>query len=117
MSEHVHVRVSLSEELERAILAIAAGLSSAYGDTHLLHHLQEMERRIMATMKELQDAVAAEDTVIDSVLELVKGLVQKIADLNISNPADAAARDALVTDIKARTDAMAAAVVSGTPAA
>lgn len=113
MSEHVHVRVSLSEELERAILAIAAGTASAYGDTKLVHYLQEMERRIMATMKELQDAVAAEDTVIDSVLELVKGLAQKIADLAPNQ----AAIDALAADVKAQADKMAAAVAANTPAA
>ncbi len=67
----------------------------------------------MATLKDLQDAVAAEDTVIDSAVTLIQGLAAQIAALAPTQ----AAIDALAADVKAKSDALAAAVAAGTPAA
>ena len=67
----------------------------------------------MATLADVQAAVTAEDTVIDSAITLIQGLAAQIAAL----PANQAAIDALATDVKAKSDALAAAVAANTPAA
>lgn len=71
------------------------------------------QQTIMATLKDLQDAVAQEDTVIDSALALIQGLADQVAALT----PDQAAIDALAADIKGKSDALAAAVAANTPAA
>ena len=67
----------------------------------------------MSALSDLQAAVAAEDTEIDSVLVLLKGL----KDALDAAGTDPAALAALSADIAAKTQAMAAAVVANTPAA
>ncbi len=71
---------------------------------------QQMEK-LMATLADVQAAVAAEDTVIDSAIALLKGLAQQIADLKPNQ----AAIDALAADVGAKTKALADAVVANTP--
>lgn len=65
----------------------------------------------MATLKDVQDAVTAEDTVIDSAVALIQGLAAQVAALAPNQ----AAIDALAADIKNKSDALAAAVVANTP--
>jgi len=65
---------------------------------------------IMQTLADLQAAVAAEDTVIDSAVTLIQGLAAQIAALK----PDQAAIDALATDVKAKGDALAAAITANT---
>lgn len=68
----------------------------------------------MSTLQDITDAVAAEKTVVDSVVTLL----QKIeADLAAAIAAqDPAAMQAVVDLIHQNTDALSAAVVAGTPA-
>lgn len=67
----------------------------------------------MATLQDLQAAVAAEDTVIDSAIALLRGLAAQVAAL----PPDQAAIDALAADITAKTGVLSAAVSANTPGA
>lgn len=67
--------------------------------------------QIMATLQDLQAAVTAEDTVIDSAITLLQGLAAQIAALTPNQ----AAIDALAADISAKTQALADAVVANTP--
>lgn len=67
----------------------------------------------MATLKDVQDEVAAQKTVTDSAIALLNGLAAQVAAL----APDQAAIDKLAADIKAQTDALAAAVTADTPAA
>lgn len=67
----------------------------------------------MAGLEELKNAVAAERTVTESAIKLLDGLAAKIAAL-APNQADI---DALAADVKAQTDALAAAVAADSAAA
>jgi hypothetical protein len=68
---------------------------------------------MMAAIDDLTAAVAAEDTVIDSAVTLLNGIPALIAAAGV----DPAALTALQADIQAKTAALAAAVIVGTPAA
>jgi hypothetical protein len=75
-------------------------------------HLIRMENKIMAALDDLQAAVAAEDTVVDSAVALLQGLKAAL---------DAAGTDpvklsALSADITAKTASLSAAVAANTPA-
>ena len=65
----------------------------------------------MAAIDDLQAAVAAEDTVIDSAVTLLNGIPALIAAAGV----DPAKLTALQTDIQTRTASLAAAVLVGTP--
>lgn len=71
----------------------------------------------MATLDTLVTDVAAEDTAIDSAVKLLQGLSAQVAALTTSqtDPATASKINALASDIEAKTAALAAAVVVGTP--
>jgi hypothetical protein len=69
--------------------------------------------QIMATLADLQTAVTAEDTVVDSAITLLQGLAAQVAALTPNQ----AAIDALAADITAKTQGLAAAVAANTPAA
>lgn len=66
---------------------------------------------IMATLADVQAAVTAEDTVIDSAVTLLNGLAAQIAALAPNQ----AAIDALAADVTSKTAALAAAVTANTP--
>jgi hypothetical protein len=66
---------------------------------------------IMATLSDLQAAVTAEDTVIDSAITLLNGLAAQVAALQPNQ----AAIDALAADISAKTAQLANAVTANTP--
>ena len=74
---------------------------------------QKLESRIMAAIDDLQAAVAAEDTVIDSAVALIQGIPALIAAAGV----DPAKLAALQTDIAAHATTLAAAVAANTPAA
>jgi hypothetical protein len=71
------------------------------------------QEAIMAAIDDLQAAVAAEDTVIDSAIALINGIPALIAAAG-TDPAKLAA---LQADITAKSRALAAAVAANTPAA
>jgi hypothetical protein len=71
------------------------------------------QEAIMAAIDDLQAAVAAEDTVIDSAIALINGIPALIAAAG-TDPAKLAA---LQADITAKSGALAAAVAANTPAA
>jgi ABC-type transporter Mla subunit MlaD len=78
-----------------------------------LRLLHEGMIKIMATLADVQAAVTAENTVIDSAVALIQGLAAQVAALAPNQ----AAIDALAADIKAKSDSLAAAVAANTPAA
>lgn len=65
----------------------------------------------MAAIDDLQAAVAAEDTVIDSAVTLLNGIPALIAAAGV----DPAKLAALQSDITAKTTALSAAVLANTP--
>ncbi len=67
----------------------------------------------MAAIDDLQAAVAAEDTVIDSAIVLIQGIPALIAAAGV----DPAKLAALQADITAKSTALATAVAANTPAA
>lgn len=74
--------------------------------------LERMET-IMSALDDLQAAVAAEDTVIDSAITLIQGIPALIAAAGT----DPAKLQALSADITAKSTALAAAVAANTPVA
>ena len=68
---------------------------------------------IMAAIDDLQAAVTAEDTVIDSAIVLIQGIPALIAAAGV----DPAKLAALQADITAKSTALANAVAANTPAA
>jgi hypothetical protein len=71
------------------------------------------QETIMSALTDLQAAVAAEDTVIQSAVTLINGIPALIAAAGT----DPAALAALQTDITTQAAALAAAVTANTPAA
>src|SRR5882762_9309489 len=79
----------------------------------LLKEILHKENLIMATIQDVQAAVAAESTVDDSIITLLNGIVQQLKDAQASgNPA---ALDAVVQSIQANTTKLQAAVTANTP--
>lgn len=94
----------MSQHLEYALEVLALSID------RLIHKVEIMS----AQLDTLTAAVAAEDTVIASLLALLNGLAAQIAAI----PADdSAALAALAADIQAKTALMSAAVLANTPAA
>jgi len=78
----------------------------------LLKQILHKENQIMATIQDVQAAVAAESTVDDSIITLLNGIVQQLKDaLATGNPA---ALDAVVQSIQANTAKLQAAVTANT---
>lgn len=73
----------------------------------------------MKTLEDLKADVASEETVITANNTLLAGLSAQIAALKTTqtDPATAAAIDALATQVEADRDSLSAAVVANTPAA
>jgi len=80
----------------------------------ILDRIDQLEKRIMSALSDLQAAVAAEDTAIASVITPLNGLKAAL-DAAIAS-GDPAALTALSTDIGNQTTALANAVTSNTPA-
>ncbi len=80
----------------------------------LLKEILHKENKIMATIQDVQAAVAAESTVDDSIIALLNGIVQQLKDAQASG--DPAALDAVVQGIQANTAKLQAAVTANTPA-
>ena len=70
------------------------------------------QETMMAAIDDLQAAVAAEDTVIDSAITLIQGIPALIAAAGV----DPAKLAALQSDITTKSSALAAAVAQNTPA-
>src|SRR5260370_20233843 len=92
-------------------------------DREVLRRLEEIEYKvdlmldkqemIMSAIDDLQAAVTAEDTVIDSAITLIQGIPALIAAAGV----DPAKLTALQADITTKTKALADAVAANTPAA
>ena len=80
--------------------------------TAALSQLDSKLETIMQTLADLQAAVAAENTVIGSAITLINGLAAQIAALT----PDAAAIDALATDVAAKAKALGDAITANTHA-
>lgn len=72
-----------------------------------------MEQNMSKAMDDLIAEVAAEKTVIDSAITLIEGFSQRLTDAGV----DATKLAALVTDMQAEKDKLAASVAANTPAA
>lgn len=79
----------------------------------ILHAIQSLGDTIMSALTDLQAAVAAEDTVIDSAVVLLQGLKTSL-DAAIAS-GDPAALTALSADIGAKTKSLADAITANTP--
>ena len=79
-------------------------------DNSKLDEIIKNQIQIMQELEDLKAAVAAEDTVIDSAVTLLNGIAAQIAALTPDKDAIAA----LAADVKAKTQTLADAVVSGT---
>lgn len=77
--------------------------------------IQRQGETIMATLADVQAKVAAEGTVVDSAVVLLKGLKDQLDAAIASN--DPAALQALSDSIGSQTDTLATAVATNTPAA
>src|SRR6266403_1761913 len=92
-------------------------------DPEVLRRLERIEDKVdlllnqqetmMSALDDLQAAVAAEDTVIDSAITLINGIPALIAAAGV----DPAKLTALQADITAKSKALADAVAANTPAA
>jgi hypothetical protein len=74
--------------------------------------LVAMEKRLMSAIDELKAAVAAEKTVVDSAVVLIKNLADQVEQ----NQNDPVALQALVDDVRAQTQELADAVTPPAPA-
>lgn len=98
--------------------------------TYLIHHVLDLEQQvrdltrltrllnaqehiIMADLSTLADSVAANGDVVDSAITLLNGLYEQLQAAGT----DPAAIAALADELKAQTDALAAAVAANTPVA
>ncbi len=98
---HIH---NDDSAIERKLDQILSALAS----------MEQKDTQIMAALDDLKAAVAAEDTVVDSAVVLLKGLKDALdAAIASGNPADLTA---LSADIGARTKALSDAVAANTPA-
>jgi len=79
-----------------------------------LDRIIQKQEIIMATLVDIQAAVAAEKTVEDSVLALLAGLAQQLKDAIAAN--DPVAMQAVVDSLNSNAAAMASAVTANTPA-
>ena len=100
---HIHVHVKPDHE-------VLARLDEILDKLDLVTSNQET---MMAAIDDLQAAVAAEDTVIDSAIALIQGIPALIAAAGV----DPAKLAALQSDITAKSTALATAVAANTPAA
>jgi DNA-binding FadR family transcriptional regulator len=80
----------------------------------ILTALSKLETRIMATLKDVLDAVTSETMIDDSVVTLLTQLHDQLAAAIAAN--DPAALQAIVDGIAANTAKLAAAVTANTPA-
>ena len=103
INANIFIRSEDEHQLHRIETAIAA----------LTDLVTTQGAHIMSALSDLQTAVAAEDTVIDSAVTLINGLAAQIAALT----PDQDAINALAADVNARASALAAAISTNTPAA
>lgn len=110
--------MSLFPNLDRQLVEDKGEILAAI---HALYHavmerfetIEERLDKMVNTMADIQAAVTAEDTVVDSAIALLQGLAAAVAALKPNQ----AAIDALAADITAKTSALSNAVVANTPAA
>jgi hypothetical protein len=79
----------------------------------LLLHVINKENLIMATIQDINAAIAAESSVDDSIITLLNGIVQQLKDAQASN--DPAALDVVIAGITANTKKIQDAVTANTP--
>lgn len=98
---------NILEELRNLLDEFEGHLSIA----HKLDKILANQEKIMSALSDLQAAVSAEDTVIDSAITLLQGLAQALKDAGT----DPVALAALQADIVAKTQSLATAVATNTP--
>ncbi len=85
----------------------------------LLHHIIGQLEKIMATLDETLAAVTAEDSKVDSIIALVGGLKQQLADAlaGVTLPPDTQAKvDAIFAQATASAGKIDTAISANTPA-
>ncbi len=98
--------MAIEIQILREIVAKGSELLSA------VNFLKTQGEHIMSKIADLQAAVAASDAVIHSAVVLINGLAQQVKDAGT----DPVALAAVIADIEANKDALAAAVAANTPA-
>lgn len=95
-----------SSRLERLIIKQA---------DRIIYHIQKAEQLIMGKFDALSAAVAEDTTVTQSVITLLDGIAQQIADLIAAGTVDAAELQNLVDQITANSATLSEAVTANTP--
>jgi len=85
-----------------------------FGIFRKLNQIIANQEKIMATLADLQNEVAAVKTVEDSAEALIAGLAQQLKDALAQN--DPAAIQAVIDNLEASKTALASAVAQNTPA-
>jgi hypothetical protein len=106
-TQQYDILLRLEKHLEEAIHAIAR-------IERVVERLHREGHKIMATLADIQAAVAAEKTVEDSVITLLGQISQQLKDAIAAN--DPAAMQAVVDQIDANAKALSDAVTANTPA-
>jgi len=101
----LHVIFENDPDTERKLDRILAALAS----------ITTKENTIMATLKDIQDDVASETTVVDSVVTLLESLSAQLTAAIAAN--DPVALQGIVDNITANKTKLASAVAQNTPAA
>jgi hypothetical protein len=96
--------IHLSPEIEHLLRNLGGG--------NIIAAINRTETRIMAVLTPLQNAVAAQSTVIDSAITLIDGLQDAVANLSPTQEAI----DALAAEIDTKRTALANAMLENTPA-
>lgn len=101
--------------IETAVNGLATSLKTLNAT---LAALQQGDSKIVLSLQNLTDAVAAAKTVEDSAITLLNGLTTELQQLiaQSGNTVDPAALQAVVDGITAETQTLAAAVTANTPA-
>jgi hypothetical protein len=89
-----------------------------YWHPNLHQELKIINRKldhIMANIQDIQNAVAQQSSVEDSVITMLQNITQQLKDAQASN--DPAAMDKVVSDLQANTKRLSDAVAANTPVA
>lgn len=102
---HNHIHIHLPHELTEQLGRIERTLGT----------IRSTEAKMSGELDKLEQDVAAQATVIDSAVELLKGLKAKLDEAIAAG--DMSRVSAVTAEIEARTQALADAVAANTPAA
>lgn len=109
----LNVQVGLDPALMRLLTAEMATVNAKLDA--ITAKITQLEKHVMAKLDDVIADVTAEGTVIDSVLTLIQGLKDQIANLGLSTE-DQAKVDAIFAQVEANKGKLASAIPANTPA-